>query len=101
MGGRIRHLVYNPPTLKLLSVCRIRQSISCLGENVELNLIEKLRTRDFDDLRDSNVPISLEYMCKYLYYLNIGRITLNDIFKLMLITSTLWYNIISVHKIVL
>ena len=64
MDGSIRHLVYNPPTLKLLSVCRIRQSISCLGKNVERNLIEKLTASDFDDLRDSNVPISLEDMCK-------------------------------------
>ena len=63
----VRHLVYNPSTLKLLSVCRIRQSISCLGKNVELDLIKKLRTRDYDDLRNPNVPISLEYMCKYLY----------------------------------
>ena len=67
MDGSIRHLVYNPPSLKLLSVCRIRQSISCLGENVELNLVKKLRTLDYDDLRNPNVPISLEDMCKYLY----------------------------------
>ena len=63
----VRHLVYNPPSLKLLSICRIRQSISCLGENVERNLIEKLNSGDFDDLRNPNVPISLEDMCKYLY----------------------------------
>ena len=67
MNRSIRYLVYNPPTLKLLSICRIRQSISCLGENVELNLIEKLTAGDFDDLRNPNVPISLQDMCKYLY----------------------------------
>ena len=66
MEGNIRHLVYNPPSLKLLSICRIRQSISCLGKNVERNLIKKLRTRDYEYLRNPNMPISLEEMCKYL-----------------------------------
>ena len=58
-------LVCNPPSLKLLSVCRIRQSISCLGEDVEHNLIEKLNAGDLDGLRNPNVPISLQEMCKY------------------------------------
>ena len=66
MGPRTRNLVYNPPSLNLLSVCRIRQSISCLGQNVERNLIEKLTAGDFDDIRNPNVPIILEDMCKYL-----------------------------------
>ena len=60
-------LLYNPPSLKLLSVCRIRQSISCLGQNVEHNLIEKLSANDFDGLEDPNVLISLDDMCKYLH----------------------------------
>ena len=65
MALQAKDLVYNPPSLELLSVCRIRQSISCLGENVERNLVKKLRTRDYDYLRNPNVPISLQDMCKY------------------------------------
>ena len=65
MACRIRNLVYNPPSLRLLCVCRVRQSISCMGEHMENNLIEKLTTGDLDDLRNPNVPISLEDMCKY------------------------------------
>ena len=57
-------LVHNPSSLKHVCVHRIRQSISCLGQNVERNLIEKLTAGDFDDLKNPNVPISLEDMCK-------------------------------------
>ena len=60
-----RNLVYNPPSLKFMCGSRIRDSISCMEENIENNLIEKLTTGDFDDLRDPNVPISLEDLCKY------------------------------------
>ena len=64
----IRRLLFNPPTLKLLSICRIRrsinQSISCAGKHVGSDLIQKLHAGDLDDLRDPNVPISLEVMCK-------------------------------------
>ena len=64
MVARIKYLVYNPPSLTLLCVCQIRQSISCLGQNIEHNLIEKLTADDIDNLKNPNVPISLEYMCK-------------------------------------
>ena len=67
MEGIANHVVYNPPSLKLLCVCRVRQSVSCVGQNVESNLLEKLTAGDFDDLRNPNVPISLEDMCKYFY----------------------------------
>ena len=63
----IRHLVYNPPSLKILCACRIRQAISRMRKSVENKLIEKLTAGDFDDLRNPNVPISLEEMCKYVY----------------------------------
>ena len=64
----IKPLVYNSPSLGVLCVCRIRESMACFGQNVENNLIEKLTAGNFDDLRDPNVPVSLEDMCKYLYY---------------------------------
>ena len=69
MNPHINYVVYNPSSLRLLCVCSIRRSISCLGQHVERNLIEKLTAGDLDDLRNPNVPISLEYMCKYLYYI--------------------------------
>ena len=64
MAFGIEHLVYNPPTLGRLCVCRIRQSISCLEQNIKHRLIEKLTAGDFDDLRNPNAPITLDYMCK-------------------------------------
>ena len=64
MVARIKYLVYNPSSLTLLCACSIRQSISCLGQNIERNLIEKLTADDIDNLKNPNVPISLEYMCK-------------------------------------
>ena len=67
MEGMANHFVYNPPSLKLLCVCRVRQSISCVGQNIESILLEKLTAGDFEDLRNPNVPISLEELCKYLY----------------------------------
>ena len=70
MDPTIKYLVHNPPSLRHLCACRIRvtvrQSISCLGQNIERNLIEKLTAGDIDDLRNPNVPISLEDMCKYV-----------------------------------
>ena len=60
MGFRLGVLVHNPPPLRLLCVCRIRQSISSM--NVERNLIEKLSA---DDFHYPNALISLEDMCKY------------------------------------
>ena len=66
--SNIRDLVHNPSSLKFLSVCRVRQSISCIGENIEKNLIEKLTAGDLNDLRNPSVPISLEDMCKYDNY---------------------------------
>ena len=60
-------VVHNPPSLGLLSACRIRKSISCMGKNVERDLVENLSSGDYDALRDPNVPVSLEDMCKYLY----------------------------------
>ena len=68
MGPWYTYLVHNPPSLELLSVCRIRQSISCMAQHVENNLLEKLTAGDFDDLRNPNEPISLEDMCKYLLF---------------------------------
>ena len=65
MEYRIRKLVYNPPSLRLKCVFRIRQSMSCIGKNIVNNLIEKLTAGDLDDLRNLNVPITLEDMCKY------------------------------------
>ena len=62
-------LVYNPSSLKLLCVYRIRQLISCMGQNVERNLIVKLTAGDLYCLRNPNVPIPLEDMCKYDYSL--------------------------------
>ena len=59
-----RILIYNPLSLSRLCMCRIRQAISCMGLHVERDLIEKLTSGDCDDLRNSNVPISLEDMCK-------------------------------------
>ena len=64
MTPNIKYLVYNPPSLTLLCVCQIRQSMSCLGQNIERNLIEKLTAGELDELKNPNVPISLEYMCK-------------------------------------
>ena len=57
--------VCNPPSLRLVCISRIRKSLSCMGQNVERNMIEKLTAGDLDDLRNPNVPISLEDMCKY------------------------------------
>ena len=61
----LRKLVYNPPSLKLLSACWFRQAISCMEENYERDLVEKLTAGDFDGLKNLNVPISLKDMCKY------------------------------------
>ena len=71
MNLSIKYLVHNPSSLKHVCVHRIRQSISYLGQTVEHNLIEKLTTGDLDDLRNPNVPISLEDMCKYFYNFDI------------------------------
>ena len=60
-----KHLVYNPSSLKLLCVYRVRQSISSIGHNVQHNLMKKLTAGDLDDLRNPNVPITLEDMCEY------------------------------------
>ena len=57
--------VCNPLSLRLVCISRIRKSLSCMGQNVERNMIEKLTAGDLDDLRNPNVPISLEDMCKY------------------------------------
>ena len=65
MASAFRYLVHNPPSLRLLSACSIRQTISRMGEHIENNLIEKLTAGDIDDLRNPNAPISLEDMCKY------------------------------------
>ena len=61
----VRDLVYNPPSLLRLCAHRVRQSISCIGQNVERNLIEKLNARDLPYVRNPNVPIPLNEMCKY------------------------------------
>ena len=61
----VKELDYNPPSLKLLSACRVRQAISCMKENYESDLVEKLTAGDFDGLENPNVPISLNDMCKY------------------------------------
>ena len=82
-------LVCNPPSLKLLSVYRIRQSISCMEEDVERNLIEKLNAGDLDDLRNPNVPISLEDMCKSLHYLENNLQYLANIFVSTVLTDPL------------
>ena len=58
-------LVVSPPSLKECCVTSIRDSISCMGKHIENNLVEKLTAGDFDDLRNPNVPISLEDLCKY------------------------------------
>ena len=65
MASGFRYLVHNPPSLRLLSACSIRQTISRMGKHIENNLIEKLTAGDIDDLRNPNVPISLDDMCKY------------------------------------
>ena len=59
------NLIYNPPSLRIECVSRIRQSMSCIGKDIVNNLIEKLAAGDLDDLRNPNVPITLEDMCKY------------------------------------
>ena len=67
-AGYSRDWIYNPPSLRLVCVSRIRRSmssLSCMGQKIERNFIETLTTGDLDDLRNSNVPISLEDMCKY------------------------------------
>ena len=55
----------NPPSLRLLSVSRIRESLSCMGQDVEKNLIEKLTVGDLHELSNPNVPVSLGDICKY------------------------------------
>ena len=65
MASSVSYLVYNPPSLMFMCVYRIRQSISLIGKNIENNLIDKLTAGDFDDLRNPNMPITLEDMCKY------------------------------------
>ena len=65
MTSNVSYLVYNPPSLKFMCVYRIRQSISLIGKNIENNLIDKLTAGDFDDLRNPNMPVTLEDMCKY------------------------------------
>ena len=62
----VMDLVKNPLSLRLLSVFCIRKSISCMGQDVEKDLVEKLSSGDLHDLRNSNVPVSLGEMCKYL-----------------------------------
>ena len=49
-----RHLVHNPPSLKFMCVSCIRDSILCMEEHIENNLIEKLTAGDLDDLRNLN-----------------------------------------------
>ena len=63
----IKYLVHNPSSLKHMCVRSIRQSISCMEQNVELNLIEKLTAGKLDDLKNPSVPILLENMCKYVH----------------------------------
>ena len=60
------YLVCNPSSLKDVCVRRIRQSISCtcINDESNSNLIEKLTAGDLDDLKNPNVPITLEDMCK-------------------------------------
>ena len=72
----VMDLVHNPPSLKLLSVCCIRKLISCMGQDVERDLIEKLSSGDLHDLSNSNGPVSLGEMCKYLnVFLSLLRLT--------------------------
>ena len=69
----LESLIDSPPSLRLLCVCRIRQSISCMGETVEHNLVEKLTVSDLEELtagdleelRNPNIPVKLTDMCKY------------------------------------
>ena len=67
MGSRrnVKSLVYNPSSLRELSVCCVRQSISCMSQNVKNNFIKKLSSGELQDLKDPNVPVSLADMCKY------------------------------------
>ena len=51
----VRRLVNNPPSLKLLSACRFRQAISCMGINYERDVVEKLTAGDFDGLKNPNI----------------------------------------------
>ena len=67
MPSHAINLIYNPPSLQRACVYRIRQLISCLGKNVENNLVEKLSSGDFHDLRNPNLPVYLQDMCKYFY----------------------------------
>ena len=77
----LESLIDSPPSLRLLCVCRIRQSISCMEETVEHSLVEKLTDGDFEELtaddleeltagdleelRNPNIPVKLTDMCKY------------------------------------
>ena len=60
-------LVFNSPSLQRLCVHRVRQSISCMGQNIGNSLIEKLSSGDFRDLKNLKVPMYLKDMCKYYY----------------------------------
>ena len=60
----------NPPSLRLLSVSRIRESLSCMGQDLERDLIEKLTADDLHELSNPNVPVSLSDMCKYSLLFN-------------------------------
>ena len=62
---RVRTLVCNPPSLRVLSVCSIRQSISHISQNVKENFFEKLSSGELHELRNPDVPVSLADMCKY------------------------------------
>ena len=69
----ITPLVHNPQTLRELSVGRVKQSISCINRpDVKESLMQKLRADDIEDLRNPNVPVSLEDMCKYLSLISNG-----------------------------
>ena len=71
MNLNIKNLVHNPSSLKDVCVRGIKQSISYLGQTVEHNLIEMLTAGDLDDLKNPNLPISLEDMCKYFHKFDI------------------------------
>ena len=65
----ITPLVHNPQSLRELCVGHVKQSIR---PNIQHNFIKKMRADDIEGLRNPNVPVSLEDMCKYLLLISNG-----------------------------
>ena len=78
MDVRNWQLIYNPSSLRLLCVSRIRRTILCI-ETIDSKMLNVIGSCIVDKLTlcglyDVENRISLEYMCKYLFELRKGAL---------------------------